>query len=728
MVDIIVMPEKLVFENKENDFKIYKVNIVNEKDEIVSSKETILGEMFELIIGLKYNVQAEKENNDIFGLQYRVNNIYKTDYSKQDEQLLFVELFGKRLLNKVIKETEYPITYFLKENIKHADFNISKNKLKDMKIKINANKIYIDLVYRFKEINIPFKLAKKIIDEYGYSAINKVKENPYILYKDINGIGFKRADQIAKNIGIKEDNEFRINAGINYILEENLNMSNTWIYIDYLQNELEKLLEIRIDNLDKFIYIDEFYLNGDKISLKKIVLMEQQIVNKLNKIDKSFCKRIFKNDVLENKIKSNSEFEYSEKQIEFIKSLNCNNLILLCGYAGTGKTASIRTFLKVYSNNFFNIQLCSPTAKAAKVLSKHTKRKAMTIHRLLGCSGEGFIFNKTNKLSCDLLIVDEASMVDMKMFNNLLSAIDDGCRVAVVGDIAQLESISCGNVFYDLIMSGKYKTIMYDEVYRQAKESGILSVANKVREGDNNYFKNLFKSQSNFIYDKDGIVGFINIKNNFNLFLNKKENMIDKILGIYKQSINKYGIDNVLVVTPYKKGDLGVCTLNNEIKKIINNKQGINIRNNIFSIDDRVKHTKNDYEREQFDKHGIMLNECGVFNGDFGTIVDIRDNIIYVDYENKIIKYEKPYNDLELAYAITCHSSQGSQADIVIGVLDISHYINLKRSLLYTMITRAEKNFILIANSNALFIAINNNSIIKKQTYIDDIINNKIKI
>jgi RecD/TraA family predicted helicase len=732
MLKMIVVPNRLVFKSKENDFKIYKVNIIDENSNILSIDETILGEVYDLIIDVEYIIEAEKEVNNIFGTQYRIKNVYKVDYSKKDEELLFANLFGKRLLNKVIRFIEYPITDFLKKDFEFDKIGISEKSYKDMKIKIIANKIYIDSICKFKEINISFKLAKKIIDKYGYNAVEKVKKNPYILYKDINGIGFIKADQIARNLGIKGNDKNRIDAAIHYVLEDNLNQSNTWIYIDYLYNELEKLLEITIDDLDNYIYKNEFYLNGDKISLRKIVLIEKGIIDNLNKIKNSFCRKLYKDEELEFGIKNNVEFKYSEKQIEFIKSLNTNNLVLLCGYAGTGKTASVKAVLDIYSSEFYNIKLCSPTAKAAKVLSESTGKKALTIHRLLGCKGKGkFFYNRTNKLPCDLLIIDEASMIDIYMFNHILNAVDNDCRVIIIGDIAQLESVQCGNVFYDLIKSREYNMVIYKEVYRQAKESGILTIANEVRKGNSYYFKELLKTKNHFETNEEGnVIGFINIKDNFNLFLNDKQNMMNKLLGNYKQSIEKYGVENVLVISPYKKGDLGVRNINESIKKIVNNKDGIEIKGVLFSIGDKVKHIKNDYEREQYDKknYDITLNEYGVFNGDFGIIVDIQDEIIFVDYEDKIIKYEYPYNDLELAYAITCHSSQGSQADLVIGIMDISHYINLKRNLLYTMITRAKKNFILIVNSKALFIAINNNTSIKKQTYINDIINNKLII
>lgn len=717
---IKVIPRDLVFKNKENDFKIYKVDILNENnnDKIEEYGVSFIGEMIDLVLDVVYEADVEKDFNKNFGEQYKVNNVYKIDYSSMDEQILFSELFGKRLLHRILKQTEFPLTAILNKDIDINLLNINENELNNMVNKINSHKAYIEQISRFKDINISFKLAKKIIDEYGSRAIDVVKSNPYILYSTINGIGFKKADQIAIGLGISKDNNNRIINGIIYVLKDNLDKGNTWVYLNLLKKQVFDLLDIEC-YLDNYIceYNNLFYLNNDKVSLLKSFNIEKSIVMRLNAIKNSSLKKIYEKDDMLKKIGEYNEFGLTDNQIEFIKSLNNNNIVLLTGYAGTGKTYSINILLKVYHRFFHSVYLVSPTAKAAKVLSCNTGEKATTIHRLLGWSGKKFLYNESKKLSCDLIIIDEASMVDMYTFNSLLKAIDNKCKVIIVGDIAQLESVQCGNVFYDIVLSNAYKTIKYEEIHRQAKESGVIEFSYNIRTGNNLYFKDLFKDNSIFY----------KIKKDMNIIIVDKSEMSKKLLGIYKQCVNN-GINDILVISPFKKQKLGSKFINFQLKNLINHKSGIDVNGQIISIGDKVKHTKNDYDRECFDVDDYYrIQETGVFNGDFGVVQDIVDNMLYVKYDDKIIKYEKPYQNIELAYAITCHSSQGSQADTTICIVDDSHYISLKRTLLYTMITRSKKNCILITTKKALYTAINNNTIVKKQTYINDIINGKFE-
>jgi ATP-dependent exoDNAse (exonuclease V) alpha subunit len=376
-------------------------------------------------------------------------------------------------------------------------------------------------------------------------------------------------------------------------------------------------------------------------------------------------------------------------------------------------TFTLNGCLKMVEDKLFNIVLCSPAAKAAKVLSKSTNRTAKTIHRTLGWKQGMFEYNKHNKLRCDLMIVDEASMVDIYLFKNLLEALPDGCRLIIVGDTAQLESVSVGNVLHDVINSKCFPVVALTDVFRQALDSGILNIATMIRQGKK------FYKESDYVLE-DGV------KKDFKAWFGVKDESCKRVKMFYSELMKSWNIEDILVVSPMKVGQSGIVNLNKELQEVVNPpekyKKEINTGKFIFRVGDKVRHTKNDYRAEWLDEnYEVVEYGIGVFNGDFGVIKEItRDNIIYVDYGDMIIEYGKPYKNLDLAYAITVHSSQGSQSPVVIGVIDTSHYMNLKRNLLYTMFTRAESKLYVVADKKALGIAMWNNTIPKKQTFLEE--------
>lgn len=346
----------------------------------------------------------------------------------------------------------------------------------------------------------------------------------------------------------------------------------------------------------------------------------------------------------------------------------------------------------------YKIMLVSPTAKAAKVLSNSTKREAMTIHRAL-INHLDKSTDTYNKFDCDMLVVDEASMIDIYLFRNLLSALPDGCKLLMIGDTAQLESIAVGNVLHDVINSKLFSVVSLTEVYRQALGSGILSLATDVRHG------------KRFYSNKDKT---LEIGDNCKVWFGSKDDSTSRVLLFYKSRLKKWKPEDILVISPMKRGKSGVTNLNTEIQKLVNEKFDIEYKG--YRIGDKVRHTKNNYG----------LN---VFNGDFGIITNIEDEKITVDYGDKIIEYEdQNIGQLSLAYAITTHSSQGSQSPVVIGVLDISHYLNLKRNLVYTMCTRAQEYLDLVVEPKAIDMALRNNTIIKKQTFLEKFLQSTIEI
>jgi RecD/TraA family predicted helicase len=403
---------------------------------------------------------------------------------------------------------------------------------------------------------------------------------------------------------------------------------------------------------------------------------------------------------------------YEAKQRRLFFEGNRNKIVVLTGFAGTGKSFLINGYLKIMESKFNSIMLVSPTAKAAKVLSKATGRTATTIHRALKWMFGKFVHNLHNKLRCDLIVVDEASMIDIYLFRSLLQALPDNCRMVIIGDTAQLESVAVGNVLHDIINSQCFPVISLTEVYRQALDSGSLLAATLVRQGRKFYDENMLNCE-------------MGLERDFKAWFGTKEQSCDRVKSLYASAVKIWDTEDILVITPMKIGNAGVVNLNKELQNIANplqRQKQLVVNKNTFRENDKVRHTKNDYQAPWLDKdyNQVESQEKGVFNGDFGKIKEIVGNLIYVDYGDKIIRYIPPYQSLDLAYAITVHSSQGSQSPVVIGVLDVSHYLNLKRNLLYTMMTRAENNLYLIAQKKALGMAISNNTIPQKQTFLEE--------
>jgi RecD/TraA family predicted helicase len=365
-----------------------------------------------------------------------------------------------------------------------------------------------------------------------------------------------------------------------------------------------------------------------------------------------------------------------------------------------------------------SMTLVSPTARASQVLEKSTGRKAGTIHRTLESFEGVFLHNKKNPLFAQVLVCDETSMVDIYLFRSLLNALSNGCKLILVGDFAQLESIQTGNILNDIIESEMFPVIKLDKVFRQALDSGSLSAATDARYGIK-------------FYDSESESLELGKDRDFRLWFGTKEDTSKRIAMVYKSCLKKWSVQDILVVVPMKKGDSGTNNLNNILQELANPQDGtknqIELSFRTFRENDKVMHIKNDYNVKILDETLEFTGLCGIFNGDIGYVKKIipQERLMYVDYDDKIIEYNSGnFDQIQLNYAGTVHKSQGGQSPVVIMGLDISGYMNLKRSLVYTGMTRCSKQLFLIAERRALNMAIANDSLMEKKTFLKSLLIN----
>ena len=557
----------------------------------------------------------------------------------------------------------------------------------------------------------------KIYKKFGADSINKVSTNPYILNEEISGIGFLTADKIAKEFGVEDTSSFRIQSGIRYVLNNFSAMGNTYMPKDKLIQECQKVLAVSRDIVEENIYncVLEEKLKIEKIKDIEAVYSLPYYYCELGVTNKiiTLCIENFQtiNTDVEFEVstfekKNNIKFAPSQK--EAILGAFENGIEIITGGPGTGKTTIIKCIIEIYENSGMKVLLAAPTGRAAKRMSESTGREAKTIHRLLemGVSDdENSFFGKGEgePLEADVIIIDEASMIDIMLMNSLLKAIKLGTRVIIVGDVDQLPSVGPGNVLRDLINSKFINVVRLKEIFRQGKESMIIVNAHKINNGEMPY---LNKKGGDFFFDARDEV----------------ENILSTILDLVNRRLPSFNskwskIWDIQVLSPTRKGLLGVDNLNNEIQAILNpsskDKKEKQVRDIVFREGDKVMQIKNNYSLEWHRIGGDGENKgVGVFNGDMGYIetIDEERKVLSVvfDDERRVIYEFMFLDELELAYAITIHKSQGSEFKVVVMPTFMGSAFLMNRNILYTGITRAKELVVVVGNQRSLQYMVNN--------------------
>ncbi|WP_346937527.1 ATP-dependent RecD-like DNA helicase [Clostridium sp.] len=718
MITIEGIVETVVFRNEDNGYTICKLKC---DKEVV----TIVGVIPFINESQEYSVQGEWTVHPKFGKQFKIEAIHEiipTTTSGIEKYLAsgVIEGIGKVTAKKIVE-------FFGEDAIKILDSNIEK--LEEIpgigKKRINTimksyleQRVTKDIIIFFQSYGITVNMAMKIYKKFGTNCINIVKDNPYILPEYISGIGFKTADSIAKSLGIEKDSLFRIKSGIIYIINEFCVIGNTFIPMDRLRDKAIKLLEISDEKLDEGVYeliIDgkikvEVVDNIDAVYSMSYLYLEMSVTRKIIELATTKYDKLNLNVDDEFKdFEGKANIKLADSQKEAIEGVFLNGIEVITGGPGTGKTTIINCIVSIFESLGLKVYMAAPTGRAAKRMAEATGREAKTIHRLLeiGSYSEeevDEIENETSAIECDVLIVDEASMIDISLMNALLKAMQVGTRLIIVGDVDQLPSVGPGNVLRDIIESDAVKVVRLNEIFRQGQESMIVQNAHLINEGR---------------------MPILNTKNS-DFYLERavdSEVMLEKIIGLVKTRLPKYNVEwdsvrDIQVLSPMRKGIMGIDNLNIQLQQVLNpkdkDKDEVEIKDMIFRVGDKVMQIKNNYTLK-WSKNNSSEEGKGVFNGDVGYITEINedeDKIIVCFEDDKIVEYEESdLDEITLAYAVTIHKSQGSEFPVVIMPMFMGPPLLMNRNLLYTGITRAKKLVVLVGSSKVVeFMKDNNRS------------------
>ena len=698
--------------------------------------------------GQQIEVKGEWIKHKQFGRQFNVEEYKEVlpTSTKEIEKYLstgIIHGIGPVTAKKIVKA-------FGEETLNILDNNIERLKEVEGIGKKKYNIIYQsyletrelkDIIMFFQKHGVTINQCLKIYKKFGGDAQNIVSENPYILSDEISGIGFLTSDRIAKSLGIEPISDFRIQSGIKYVLNSFSGFGNTYMPKDKLINEAQRILSVDKELIEVNIY--NSVLEG-KIKIEKINEIEA-----VYSLPYYFCELGVTNKIItlsiENfqTINSDITFEissferknnivFADSQKEAILGAFENGIEIITGGPGTGKTTIIKCIIEIYENNGMKVLLAAPTGRAAKRMTESTGREAKTIHRLLemGVSdNENSFFGRGEgePLEGDVIIVDEASMIDIMLMNSLLKAIKLGTRLIIVGDADQLPSVGPGNVLRDLIDSEFIKVVRLKDIFRQGKESMIITNAHRINNGELPY---LNKKGGDFFFD--------NRESNEEI-LETILDLVNRRLPLFNSKWNK--IRDFQVLSPTRKGILGVDNLNNELQSILNppskDKKERKFKDSVFREGDKVMQTKNNYSLKWNRINGYGDNEgVGIFNGDMGFIESISEEnrtvTVVFDDERRIV-YDNLYvEELELAYAITIHKSQGSEFKVIITPAFMGSAFLMNRNILYTGITRAKELVVVVGNQRALkYMVDNTNSMERysslKERILDIISDDKIK-
>jgi len=595
---------------------------------------------------------------------------------------------------------------------------ISERKAMEIATQVNEKRDLRQAMIFLQQYGITMNLAVKIYNKYGQDVYGILKENPYKLADDIEGVGFRTADEIAVRVGIRSDSDFRIRSGILYVLLGAANEGHTFLPQEELTRRASELLEVAPEFIEKH-YMDlaierrivqKQQEEQTQIYASSFYYMEANVATMLRQLDISYEVSDAEIEHRVHNIQKQTGMELDELQLMAVKEAVRNGLLIITGGPGTGKTTTINTIIHYFEMEGMDIFLAAPTGRAAKRMSETTGYEARTIHRMLELNGgvdgnAGFERNEMNPLETDVIIIDEMSMVDIALMNALLKAVPAGTRLILVGDVNQLPSVGAGSVLKDIIDSEVCNVVKLTKIFRQASTSDIIVNAHKINAGEEVTLDN--KSMDFFFlkrYDADTI--------------------INVTLQLIKQKLPKF-VDateyDIQVLTPMRKGLLGVERLNGILQRYLNppeqGKREKEYGDTLFREGDKVMQTKNNYqlEWEVRSRFGLCIDKgMGVFNGDTGIIRVINEfaETMTVEFdEGRMVEYSfKLLDELELAYAITIHKSQGSEYPAVVIPLLSGPSMLMNRNLLYTAVTRARKCVTLVGNDMTFHEMVGNTS------------------
>ena len=721
---------KIVYRNEDNGYTVFELNIDSDDD------LTCVGSVPYITEGEFVEVTGSYSEHAVYGQQLKLDTC--EDIPPEDEKSVerylasgAIKGIGAALASRIVRRFKADTLRIIEEEPERlAEIKgISQRMAMEISDSVTAKRDMRNAMMFLQDYGISMALAVKIYNQYGASVYTILRENPYRLADDITGVGFKIADEIARKAGISADSDFRIRSGIMYTLVQAAGNGHIYLPYEELVSQLEVLLDTHVDDIDrqlvdlsidKKIVVKELsdYNTEDtaKDTSRRIIYgasyyyMEMAVAYALKALDVSV--KIDEKSVLDriHRIEKNENIELDDMQRNAVLQAVSSGLLIVTGGPGTGKTTTINTIIRYFEGEGMEIRLGAPTGRAAKRMTEATGCEAQTIHRMLELSGApedgktaSFMRNEDKPIDADVIIIDEMSMVDIFLMNSLLKAITAGTRLILVGDVNQLPSVGPGNVLRDIIDSERFTVVKLTKIFRQAKESDIIVNAHKINDGEK--FP-IGPTSKDFIFIKR----------------EEANNVLGAMITLISQKLPKY-VDaqpfDIQVLTPTRKGLLGVERLNTVLQEYLNpkdaGKQEKEGSSTLFREGDKVMQIKNNYqlEWETRGKNGIAVDRgMGVFNGDMGVIDNINfytEKVTVKFDDDRYVEYPfKQIDELELAYAVTVHKSQGSEYPAVVIPLLSGPRMLMNRNILYTAVTRAKKCVCIVGTEEVFYGMVDN--------------------
>ena len=694
--------DRVTFFNEENGFAILKLNVKGHRQEV-----TVVGSLPAVNPGEWLTAEGHWVQDREFGRQFRATLLNSTAPTTREgiEKYLgsgmvrgIGPVYAKKLVAK-FGEKIFDIIESTSARLEEVE-GIGPERRRRIKVAWAEQKLIREIMVFLHSNGVSTSRAVRIYKTYGERAIEEVRANPYCLSRDIMGIGFKTADQVAQKMGIPHDSVLRAVAGLRHVLLEATNAGHCALPVDLLLDQATQLLQVNRAIVETALQrtLGEQELAREQVEGEALIYLpwlrvaEERVAART----KALCSGPSNYPAIDfakalQWYQQKTGKTLAPSQTEALKHALCTRMLIVTGGPGVGKTTLVHAILKILHAKKVRFQLCAPTGRAARRLNEATGFEAKTIHRLLEVQrGKGFKRNEDNPLVCDLLVVDETSMVDLPLMHHLLRALPVHASLLLVGDVDQLPSVGPGMVLRDLIDSGLPRVVRLTEIFRQADNSRIVTSAHKIREGLLPELSADGKASDFYFVHRD-----------------EPERIVETLLNLLKQRIpDKFQFDPVLdvqVLAPMNRGSLGVHELNvrlqNELNPLRSEEPSVEKFGSQFRLRDKVIQTENDYDKD-------------VFNGDIGQVtkIDPIEKQLTVRFDQREVSYEfGELDELALAYAITIHKSQGSEFPAVVLPIATQQYALLQRNLLYTAVTRGKRLVVIVGQEKALSIAVRNN-------------------
>ena len=698
--------ERITYQNPENGYSVLKVKVKGYNDLV-----TLVGNLLEVPVGSVLLCRGEWKVDKRYGSQFVAatweETMPATVYGI--EKYLgsgLVKGIGPRFARAIVQRFGTKTIDIIETEIErlYEVPNIGRKRVAKIRESWEKQKDIKNVMLFLQGYGVSTAYAAKIYREYGKESIDKVRENPYRLADDIWGIGFKTADGIAAKMGYEKEDPRRCRSGILYTLGQLSDEGHVYAGEEQLVKTAGQLLEagetaIR-DTLAGMLQAEDLILDKDAIYLPPFYHAECGTSRRLRDLAQSTGRSLFDGLFDPSSLTAETGIEYDEVQLAAIRQAVTSKVMVLTGGPGTGKTTTTQGIIAALKKAGLRVLLAAPTGRAAKRMSEATGMEAKTIHRLLEYNPQdGYKRNDENPLEGDALIVDECSMIDILLMNNLLKAVPVGMRLVFVGDIDQLPSVGAGNVLRDIIDSQRIPVVRLVRIFRQAQKSRIVMNAHTINQGRFPDTSNGRDTDFFFMREDD------------------PERAAETIVRLVKERLPRAyreSPDRIQVLTPMQRGVVGAANLNLLLQQALNpSGPSLNRGGYTYRQGDRVMQQRNNYDKD-------------VFNGDLGYIreVDTEERTLKVDFDGKWVEYDvTELDELTLAYATTIHKAQGSEYPIVVMPVLMTHFVMLQRNLIYTGITRAKKICVLLGAAKALAYAVRNVSVLKRNTRLKERLN-----